>query len=148
MSNNKAVTDQFLDLSSYLTGFSKTDLLGTGMLDVYFDTVNANAGKAAAQTFWQEVGAILDESKGKEEKALALIRERLMGKSSGITLPQKIILLWYTGCWTGDDMSSGIVSSEAYRQSLLWPAITAHVPGAKQPGFGSWSLSPDEFQTK
>jgi hypothetical protein len=148
MSDSKTNMLGFLELSEYLTGFNKADLLGTGMLEVYFNTFASNVDQAAAQTFWQQVNAILAESKGKEDKALSLIRERLIGKDSGMTLPQQIILLWYTGSWTDGQGNTRIISSEAYRQSLLWPAITAHVPGAKQPGFGSWSLSPDEFQTK
>jgi hypothetical protein len=148
MSKSTKNMEPFLNLSVILTGFDKADLLGTGMLEVYYDTFNANVSTSAAQSFWQQASAILDESKGQEDKALPLIRERLMGKSAGVAPTQQIILLWYTGSWTDEKNNTQIISAEAYRQSLLYTAIRAHVPGAKQPGFGSWSLSPDQMQTK
>ena len=36
-----------------------------------------------------------------------------------------------------------VISAEAYKQSLVYNVMQAHPPGAKQPGYGSWSQSPE-----
>jgi Membrane bound FAD containing D-sorbitol dehydrogenase len=148
MSNNQQAPEGFLDLSSYLTGFSKIDLLGTGMLDVYFNKFVAAVGITGSKSFWQQANAILGESQGKEAQAADLIRQRLMGDPDSAALAKKIIIMWYTGSWPDDQMNSTVISAEAYMQSLMWTVFQAHVPGARQPGYGSWSLSPDEMQIK
>lgn len=148
MSKNTQATEGFLDLSVHLTGFSKIDLLGTGMLDVYFNKFMTAVGITDSKSFWQQANAILGESQGKEDQAAGMIRKQLMGDPDNAAVAKKIIIMWYTGSWPDDQMNSTVISAEAYKASLMWTVFQAHVPGARQPGYGSWSLSPDEMQTK
>lgn len=105
--------DDFLSLSASLTGFERSTLLATGLLDTYFQFVQQQLG---------------------EEGLLSLLA------SSGTTdaaACQKLIRLWYTGLW--DDT---LVHPEAYREGLFWRAAGANPPGSRPPGYGTWALEP------
>jgi hypothetical protein len=65
-------------------------------------------------------------------------------------LAQRITILWYTGVWTtmnwlgkkSQQDRTAIISAQAYAQGLIWLTAKTHPAGAKQPGYGSWSLMP------
>ncbi|OCX50491.1 hypothetical protein BEL04_22185 [Mucilaginibacter sp. PPCGB 2223] len=147
MANNRA--DLFLEISALLTGFNKAELQGTGMVATYYNTV-ANipqdpnysdqelaANEANVGFFFEEVNSILKENKKDESKLQQAIAGRLMPLSAYNGLAQSIITLWYTGSW-----GANVVNAQAYIQGLMWDTAEAHPPGAKQPGFGSWSFPP------
>lgn len=71
-------TREFLEVSARLTGFSPVELQGTGMVDVYLQTV--------------EEAGVLDE-------LLAA------GEPSG-DAARDVILLWYCGTWRGQTVSA------------------------------------------
>ena len=64
--------------------------------------------------------------------------------------------MWYLGSWfpppeswfaaytkvKQNDSLQRVVSAVTYKEGLVWKAIGAHPPGAKPPGFGSWSKPP------
>lgn len=138
---NKNQKELFLSISSYLTGFSETDLLGTGMLDTYYTTLLENTVEEGLSNFFEKVNQIFDESGDNEEKINADISSFLFAKDLS-DLTKAIITMWYTGNWGQD-----VITSESYIQGLIWDAIEAHPPGAKQPGFGSWADKPVEIPT-
>ncbi len=82
------------------------------------------------------------------------MEKRIMSDGLLGPLARNIISLWYLGIWNelpwywwlqhgiGATNETRVVSSEAYKEGLLWRAMGAHPPGAKQPGYGSWSLPP------
>lgn len=147
MINNE--TELFLEISALLTGFNKTELQGTGMVAAYYNSVanvpqipNYSDGDKANNTanvgfFFAEVREILERSKSDPDKIADAIASRLMPASAYSGLAQSIILLWYTGSWGGN-----VVAAQSYIQGLMWDVAEAHPPGAKQPGFGSWSIPP------
>ncbi|WP_448701905.1 hypothetical protein ACFGVR_06515 [Mucilaginibacter sp. AW1-3] len=147
MMNDNRV-ELFLKISALLTGFNKAELQGTGMVAVYCDCVsntpqNPNysdedlkANTANADFFFAEVSSIFKTSKN-EAEILQAIASRLMPVSAYNALAQSIINLWYTGNW-----GANVVAAQSYIQGLMWDTAEAHPPGAKQPGFGSWSLPP------
>lgn len=142
-------TELFLEISALLTGFNKTELQGTGMVATYYNCVanvpqNTNYSNEDKKEnninvafFFAEVQEILEQSKGNEEKLTAAIASRLMPASAYNGLAQSIATLWYTGNW-----GANVVGSQSYIQGLMWNVAEAHPPGAKQPGFGSWSIAP------
>lgn len=67
----------------------------------------------------------------------SLGEEGLQGLTDGGSGARRLIRLWYTGHWDG-----AMVSAAAYRAGLLWRAIGVSPPGARPPGYGSWSLPP------
>ena len=142
-------TELFLEISALLTGFNKTELQGTGMVNAYYNCVanvpqNPNYSNEDKKEnsinvafFFAEVQEILDHSKSNDEKLTAAIASRLMHLSAYNGLAQSIVTLWYTGSWGGN-----VVAAQSYIQGLMWDVAEAHPPGAKQPGFGSWSIAP------
>ena len=131
----------FLDFSVEVTGFSKFDLQGTGQVDLYFETIWGVIGgemfKELLQTF--------DKHKD-VEKILASPKLGVIARN--------IIKLWYIATWeelppvwreqfgTTLNDSTFIASPQAYPEGLVWRAIGVNPPGAKAPGYGTWSEPP------
>lgn len=127
----------FLEISVYLTGYDEIELLGTGMLEDYFNVVINQNNAGTAEAFLTDAGSILKNNKGNPEKINEEILSRLMPDSLYAGLAKNIITMWYMGSWMNE-----MVSSQSYTQGLIWNAAGTHPPGAKQPGYGSWHNPP------
>ena len=156
MKNSKHF-DSFLQLSAEMTGYTTTDLLGTGVAYLYYKTFTEIVDDAICQELWTKSNKIwkAHTSDAKKEEA---IRNELLSHPKYGPLLRSLIKLWYLGQW--DELSSAwrekygnslkdvnfIVSPDSYKQGLVWNAIGSHPMGAKQPGFATWSnppLAPD-----
>ncbi|MEC7753505.1 MULTISPECIES: sugar dehydrogenase complex small subunit [Roseivirga] len=127
--------DVFLDISTYLTGFPLIDLQSTGMAEVYFNTIVAHVNPQTIDQFYDACKSIL---KLKSTEAInEAIEKELIPNGNYAGLGQKIILMWYLGTWDGN-----VISAQSYTQSLVWEVAETHPPGAKQPGYNSWSEPP------
>jgi len=142
MTNNQTSgVKVFLEISVYLTGFSKNELLGTGMLDTYYNTVGANNNPEIINFFYAEAKRILrnkDENEINKE-----IKHSLIPDSAYRSLAKNIITMWYMGNW-----GENVISAKSYKQGLVWLAAETHPPGAKQPGYASWSDEPIQITCK
>ena len=137
MTTQKSEKDLFLEISVYLTGFDEAELQGTGMVETYYQAVLSNNTKPDIEYFFEMVATLLKENKGNEDAVNKAIGINLMPASAYNGMAMNIINMWYTGNW-----GNNVVSGQAYIQGLVWDAIEAHPPGAKQPGYGSWSMPP------
>lgn len=152
--------EQFLELSILLTGFSRTELLGTGMLIDYCHWLDNILGKKINQEFFERIEQVLKKVNNHPKDAKPILREELLSDPKDGPIVRNIIKLWYLGQWEplskdwmnqyGGTVKSfdgnHIISSEAYIEGLVWIAIGAHPMGAKQPGFGTWSSPPQPFE--
>jgi hypothetical protein len=143
MNNHLVSSKTFLTISTYLTGYNEVELLGTGMLETYFNVFLEKFSPETLDYFFTEVDEILLESADDEDKINAAIAARLIPDSAYDGIAKNIILVWYTGNWGSD-----VISSQSYQQGLMWDAAEAHPPGAKQPGYGSWANLPIRIPTK
>lgn len=143
MNNHSVSSKTFLTISTYLTGYSEVELLGTGLLETYFNVFIEKFSPETLHYFFTEVDEILLESADDEDKINAAIATRLIPDSAYDGIGKNIILVWYTGNWGSD-----VISKQSYQQGLMWDAAEAHPPGAKQPGYGSWSSLPIRIPTK
>jgi hypothetical protein len=134
MTNVNSEKDLFLKISVALTGFNEAELEGTGMVDTYYQTILENNTPDVITYFFRTVETILQGRNSDEEKA---IENQLMPASAFNGLAQNIITMWYLGNW-----GQNVISGKAYTQGLVWDAAQTHPPGAKQPGYGSWSMPP------
>lgn len=125
---------RFVDASVHLCGFDRAELMGTGMAPKYFEVVLMNSDPDDVRLFFDAVAQVLTLPSPKIEAAIAA---KLMSVDAYRALARNIIMLWYTGNWNGIP-----VSSEAYKQGLMWAAAETHPSGAKQPGYGSWASPP------
>ncbi len=135
----------FLEISVLLTGFTESELIGTGMLDTYYNSLLQNSKQEDISYFFQNVKAILQAPKRTEETTDEAIRLQLIPSSQYSALAKNIIMLWYSGSLFNmalTNQPSNIVNAEAYKQGLMWTAGHTHPPGAKQPGYGSWAKPP------
>ena len=144
-----AVSD-FLELSAALTGFSRVDLSGTGLVETYYNEVREIVGERIFGRL------LLTSSRAHEIDAVAkaievcILRDECIGP-----VARNLIRMWYLGNWTQMPRAwranygasardcTRVISAHAYREGLMWRAIDAHPPTAKSPGFGSWTAPPD-----
>jgi hypothetical protein len=138
MTPEKTDYELFLEISALLTGFSKTELTGTGMLQSYYNTVLANNYSNDVQNFFAIVRLIFESppETWNDKISASLIQENT-SSANPPNLAKNIIILWYAGTW-----NNNFISSAAYIEGLMWNTAHAHAPGAKQPGFGSWAKLP------
>lgn len=155
MDTQKKSLERFLSLSVILTGFNRTELLGTGQIEEYYQQVVSVVGDAISHELWtiaqdlnKHTGTDLDD----------LIRRELMASPKFGPIARNIIQLWYWGSWiemleswrnqygtnppNPQQYETRFTSPAAYQEGLIWKAMFTHPQGAKQPGFGSWSKPP------
>ncbi|MDA0160131.1 hypothetical protein OM076_07650 [Solirubrobacter ginsenosidimutans] len=140
--------DQFLAFSADVTAFTVFQLRGTGQAEAYLGAVTDVVGE-------ELVGDLLDrhQALGTGELDDLLRREIFSDERLG-PIARNIVKLWFVGTWYElpaawrerfgplDGDVTFTVSAMAYTEGLLWPAIGANPPGAKGPGYGSWSGPP------
>ncbi len=140
----------FLQLSVHLTGFSETELLGSGQAQPFLDEITSIAGERAAGQLLGVAGRILEQG-GDPNQAIQveIMKDPYLGP-----LARNVIVMWYLGQWDqlprawrdayGANPSdiTHIVSDAAYRSGLVWVAIGSHPSGAKAPGYASWAQPP------
>jgi len=151
----------FRAISSHLTGYSEVELEGTGMLTDYFVTLMKEQDHEGLRQFLLTADEIL---KLRPVEAIeAAIKSNFIKLPDTASRPntpfdemsyqglaQRITILWYTGVWTtmnwlgkkSQQDRTAIISARAYQQGLIWLTAETHPAGAKQPGYGSWSLKP------
>jgi len=142
---------QFLFLSATLTGFDQAELLGTGLVQRHYRQVVDIIGEPIAQKLWAITRKL---SRYTGEKLETAIRSELMSSPKLGPVARNIIQLWYWGSWielpqtwrdrygTNQQDVTRFTSAEGYQEGLIWKAMATHPQGAKQPGFGSWSMLP------
>jgi len=137
--------EKFVAVSVALTGFSEAELESTGLVRTYFEEVALTVGRSIRRGFLEEVA---------DDPTEALTSPRWLA------LGQNLIRMWYVGQWKampgdwakerfGEEVVKGynefgrdsdrIVSPTGYQEGLVWRAIGVNPPGAKQPGFASWT---------
>lgn len=135
--------DTFLQLSIVLTGFEEHVLLGTGMLQTYYDELLRIIGAREAGTFLSAYCRV--HKRGKTALRKHLLRNDRFGP-----IARNVMTMWYLAMWTQLPRewrdkygatsydTDHVVSAAAYRESLVWPAAGTHPMSAKAPGFGTW----------
>jgi hypothetical protein len=143
--------EQFLALSVSLTGFDQVELLGTGLVQEYFEQVVGVIGEPISRELWAITRKLTGRAGTGPEAA---IRRELLSSPKYGPIARSIIQLWYWGCWnelpqswqaqygTSPQDVTHFTSATAYQEGLIWKAMGTHPQGAKQPGFGSWSMLP------
>lgn len=137
-----SVIEEFVRLSARLTGFSRAELFGTGMVQPYWALLLQIGGERL-------VGQMLTQ--GGSDEAIA---QRLLPDPDTGPLARNLTTLWYLGLWQQLPLQwrdrhgahaldvTGYPSPEAYAQGLVWQTFDTHPQGAHPPGYGSWALPP------
>ena len=127
--------DVFMSISEALTGFSVFDLHATGLANEYYKHLINSISQPTLIDFLKRSSDVFASStKYSIENEIIL---KLLSDNEIKKIANKIITLWYQGTWEGKH-----IHENAYKEGLIWKAIHSHPPGAKQPGFKSWSINP------
>lgn len=145
--------DAFLDFSRAATGFSTLRLRGTGQSEAYYSTVTDVVGGAVLDALLDAWARVLEEADRGSDLDYVLRREIFDDPHLG-PIARNVIKLWYVGMWyelpkewseaygARERDVTFTVSPTAYTEGLLWPAMGANPPGAKAPGYASWTGPP------
>lgn len=154
MNTYQTDVNDFLALSTIVTNFSVFKLQGTGLADLYYETVTSIVGEAAMNELLETFDRVKKTAGDDADLLDSELRSKILSDEKLGPITRNIIKLWFIGTWyqlpqswrarfgvTAEDKTF-IPSPNAYVEGLLWPAIGAHPPGAKAPGYGTWSDAP------
>ena len=128
--------DVFMAISESLTGFSVNELQATGLAEIYYRHILSHIEAATFIGFLDVSKKILENSYSRDQLKNAITAE-ILSDSATQEIAQSVITLWYMGTWEG-----AYINDLSYKEGLVWNVMHAHPPGAKQPGFKSWSVKP------
>lgn len=144
----------FLSLSSVVTGFTAFQLQGTGQAESYFSTLIDILGEPTVVALLRTFRQVQQEA-GEDAAALdRLLRAAIFSDEKLGPIARNLIKLWYVGTWYQlpavwrgvfgelEKDTTVVVSPAAYTEGLLWPVIGANPAGAKGPGYGTWGAPP------
>jgi hypothetical protein len=146
--------DDFLALSSVLTGFSVFRLKGTGQAEPYLSTATEIAGDAVVRALLSVFRRVTDNAADDEGAIERGIRRHILSDGKLGPVARNLIKLWYVGTWyvlpvewresfaNGGRDRTFVVSPDAYTEGLLWPAVGANPSGAKPLGYSMWAMAP------
>ncbi|MCE7994471.1 MAG: hypothetical protein HEP71_20965 [Roseivirga sp.] len=145
----------FKAMSAAFTGFNESTLQGTGLNDVYLQTVCNALNQTLVEELIALYATLVLENPDNPKGLKHAMRHQIFASPKWAPLAQNIIQLWYTGTWNQMSFdwtqaygpffpndNTAIVSSDSYKQGLIWKAVGAHPMGAKQEGFASWAFPP------
>jgi hypothetical protein len=144
----------FLKFSSALTDFPEFQLRGTGQAEIYYKTVAGIVGDGVMAELLETFKSVENGARGDSAQLEKGLRVSILSDEKLGPIARNIIKLWYIGTWyqlpaswrerfgvAGEDRTF-IPSPSSYVEGLLWTAIGAHPPGAKAPGYGTWTEPP------
>jgi hypothetical protein len=146
--------DQFLNLSSVLTGFDRVELEAAGTGAEYLAVLSQMAGENICFEMWaimREIGVRFTGKTAVEKE----VKKQILGSAKYAPLARNIIYLWYNAIWyqlprewtevwgANAADTDFVISATAYPEALIWKAMGAHPPAAKPQGFGAWALPPE-----
>lgn len=148
--------EYFLDFSVVLTGFSRFHLQGTGQASLYFSTIRDIIGQDMFGEILQTFHRLDLEAQNKNDESILTnkLRYEIFGSEKLGPIARNIIKLWYVATWyelpkdwrdvfgIKENDKTFIPSPQAYPEGLLWPTIGVNPPGAKAPGYATWSEPP------
>lgn len=126
----------FMTISAPLTGFTENELQSTGLAETYYKHILDKIEKATFIEFLNISKNAIESSQTPDQLSDA-ISNQILSNPSTKKIAQDVITLWYLGTWEG-----AYVNDLSYKEGLVWNIMQAHPPGAKQPGFKSWSIKP------
>lgn len=143
----------FAELSSVLTGFTTAELYGTGVVQLYYDTLLDMIGERIVGRMLITWDGIRSKTPDIDERE-RLVEAKICSTPMMGPVSRNVIAMWYVGNWNqmpgdwrqkygaaaGD--TTRVISARAYQESLAWRTFDAHPPTAKQTGFGSWTRPP------
>lgn len=144
----------FVSLSATLTGFTRAEVWGTGMVPTYFAVMPSIIGDAMFADFLDRWRDTYIRGEGDASLLDRLVVSQMAEDPTYGPLTRNLASMWYLGvwnqlpaewrnvhgAWAGD--VNFVVSGKAFTEGLVWKAMHTHPKAAKQPGYGSWAIPP------
>jgi hypothetical protein len=144
----------FVAFSAAVTGFTEVDLQGTGQAEEYRSTVEGAVSAEILAELLETWARISAEAQGEGSQLDNLLRRDVFSDPKLGPVARNIVKMWYVGIWY--ELSPAwinafgalaqnrtfMVSASAYVSGMLWPTIGGNPPGARGPGFASWTGPP------
>jgi hypothetical protein len=154
--NKPEFMEYFLDFSVVITGFSRFHLQGTGQASLYFDTIHKVIGSALLKELLETFHELERKATMNDDESILTngLRADIFGSEKLGPIARNIIKLWYVATWyqlpqswrdafgTKEKDGTFVADAQAYPEGLLWPTVGVNPPGAKAPGYGTWSYPP------
>jgi hypothetical protein len=146
--------DAFVALSAEITGFTPFDLHGTGQAEEFRATVADVVGEDILTELLDTWERIVAETEAGSAPTSDVLRREIFSDQKLGPVARNMIKLWYVGIWYElppdwidaygalERDRTFMVSPSAYTEGLIWPAIGGNPPGAKGPGYASWTGPP------
>lgn len=128
--------DVFISISGAITGFPINELQSTGLGEAYYRHILDSIEGATFLEFLNVSQSILESTFTEDQLNNAMVAE-LITPPGMQDIFNNVATLWYMGTWEGH-----YVNDLSYKEGLVWSVMSSHPPGAKQPGFKSWSVKP------
>ena len=135
--------EYFLDFSVVVTGFSRFDLQGTGQADLYFKIVREKIGEEIFEELLKTFHDLDVKAKRKYKPSILTegLHCEILASGKFGSIARNIIKLWYVATW-GENEEAFIASPQSYPEGLVWRTVGVNPPGAKAPGYATWSERP------
>jgi hypothetical protein len=152
--SGQADIQPFVAFSAAVTGFAEVDLYGTGQAEEYRTTVAEAVGDEILADLLAAWAQVSDEAQGDGGRLENLLRRDVFSDPKLGPVARNIVKLWYVGMWYElppawinefgalEKNYTFMVSASAYVSGMLWPTIGGNPPGARGPGFASWTGPP------
>lgn len=157
----------FYRLSAVLTGFNEAKLQGTGVGDTYYDVLTTLIPPSTLTQLQETFNALNtcqpNDTPPDAKSFETEFRNQILSSEELGPVARNILKMWYTSIWYpmpsvwtqqfGAPTQSPekyqdvefIISDDAYIQGLAWDAVYSHPMGAKQPGWATWSFTPEDI---
>jgi hypothetical protein len=130
----------FVNLSSALTGVAATQLRPPidpiGIAGQYFTTLNTNVSATTLTNLAAAFQSVSDPT----QAAAAILADAVLGP-----VARSIMKAWLLGSWynpSNPSQAVNVVSSQAYKESLVWKVMQSHPMGYSMFTFGYWAKEP------
>ena len=150
--------ESFLSFCCEITGYSAVDLEGTGLVDRYRQLTQDALGSRLTEELSSIISQMIAHPAGSQARD-DVVGQQLLASSLFWPVAQTLIRLWYLGTWNQlpdswyaaaglptpgprDAGTTHVPSALSYIEQLSYRTASAHTPGAKPPGYGSWSKVP------
>jgi len=130
----------FVNLSSALTAVAATQLKPPidpiGIAGRYFTTLNTNVSATTLTNLAAAFQSVSDPT----QAAAAILADAVLGP-----IARSIMKAWLLGSWynpSNPSQAVNVVSSQAYKESLVWKVMQSHPMGYSMFTFGYWAKEP------
>lgn len=130
----------FVALSSALTGVNaaqlKPQIDPIGIADQYLAVLTANVSAATLSALAKAFQSVSDPN----QAVTAILADPVLGP-----VARSIMKVWLLGSWynpSNPSQAVNVVSSQAYKESLVWKAMQSHPMGYSMFTFGYWAQPP------